>query len=59
MSSHGYPPGHFNDYMSTPSPLTSPANSATVSPDADKSFMDGINVNLSYTAQFPHMLLAN
>ncbi|XP_048760817.1 protein Tob1-like isoform X1 [Ostrea edulis] len=59
MSSQGYASGHFNDFMSTSSPLTSPANSATVSPEADKSFMDGINVNLSYNAQFPHMLLAN
>lgn len=60
MSSHGYVPGHLNDFMSASSPLTSPANSVAVSPDSDKSFMDGINLNnISYTAQYPHMLLAN
>lgn len=61
MSGPGFVSGHFNDYgVQASSPLGSPANSAAVSPEAEKSFMDGINLNnISYTAQFPHMLLAN
>lgn len=61
VTSHGLVPGHSYDYnMPASPPLGSPANSAAVSPESDKSFMDGINLNnISYTAQFPHMLLAN
>ncbi|XP_011423551.2 protein Tob1 [Magallana gigas] len=61
MTGHGLVPGHSYDYnMPVSPPLESPANSTAVSPESDKSFMDGINLNnISYTAQFPHMLLAN
>lgn len=61
MTGHGLVPGHSYDYnMPASPPLGSPANSTAVSPESDKSFMDGINLNnISYTAQFPHMLLAN
>lgn len=61
MTGHGLVPGHSYDYnMPVSPPLESPANSTAVSPESDKSFMDGINLNnITYTAQFPHMLLAN
>ncbi|XP_069122728.1 protein Tob1-like [Argopecten irradians] len=43
-----------------PGPLPSPVGSTAVSPENQKSFIEGLNLStVPYSSQYPHMLLAN
>lgn len=52
--------GNMVDFLPGPTSLPSPIGTNAVSPDQQKSFLDGLNMSGgSYQSQYPHMLLAN
>lgn len=59
-SPYQQPIGNMADLLPGPNSLPSPIGSNTVSPEQQKSFLEGLNMTAgSYQSQYPHMLLAN
>lgn len=57
---HQQPFGNMVDFLPGPTNLPSPVGSSAVSPEQQKSFLEGLNMSAgSYQSQYPHMLLAN
>jgi hypothetical protein len=59
-SPYQQPYGNMVDFLPGPATLPSPVGSNAVSPEQQKTFLDGLNMSAgSYQNQYPHMLLAN